>query len=210
MTRPMSLQGNHVPEALPFAPKALSGLSEKLITSHYENNYKGAVKNLNRVEKDLAQVTAETPPFAVAALRERELLFRNSKGLHEAYFGNLGGDGRRSGPIEGAITHAYGSAARWEEHFRMTGVGLGGGSGWVVLALELDTNMLRTVSAANHTQALAMSCPLLVLDMYEHSYQMDFGAHHARYIDAFFSNVNWDHVNRRLERAQRAFEMLRT
>ena len=56
---------------LPFAPGSLNGLSEKLISSHHENNYGGAVKNLNRVEQDLAKIDADTPPFAVAALRER-------------------------------------------------------------------------------------------------------------------------------------------
>ena len=167
------------------------------------------MRNLNRTERELAQVTADTPPFIVAALRDRELGFRNSKTLHEGYFGNLGGDGRRSGPIESALAQAYASSTRWEQHMRATAMGLGGGSGWAILALELDTGALRTVSAGHHTQALATSVPLLVMDLYEHSYQMDFGASVARYIDAFFANVNWEEVNRRLERAVRASAALR-
>jgi Fe-Mn family superoxide dismutase len=79
----------------------------------------------------------------------------------------------------------------------------------VILALELDTGGLRTYGSASHTQTLASSSPLLVLDMYEHSYQMDFGAEHARYIDAFFANAKWDEVNRRLERARAASATLR-
>ena len=206
---PPALAGNHAPRPLPFKPTALQGISERLITSHHENNYGGAVKNLNRVEKELSAITADTPPFVVAALRERELTFRNSKGLHEAYFGNLGGDGKRGGAIDTALGQAYGSATAWETHFRATGLGLGGGSGWVVLALELDTGALRTFGAAGHPQQLATSVPLLVLDMYEHSYQLDYGAAHARYIDAFFANVAWDEVNRRFERSQRAAALLR-
>jgi superoxide dismutase, Fe-Mn family len=209
MTIPSALSGNHTVVPLPFAPGALTGLSEKLISSHHENNYGGAVRNLNRVEQELAQITPDTPPFVVAALRERELTFRNSKSLHEAYFANLGGNGRRTGAIESAIAQAYGSTARWEQHMRATGMGLGGGSGWAILALELDTGALRTVSSGNHTQALATSAPLLVMDLYEHSYQMDFGAGVARYIDAFFANVNWEEVNRRLERALVASANLR-
>lgn len=204
--RPMptqpALSGNHTVQPLPFKPASLNGLSERLVVSHHEKNYGGAVKNLNRVEQELSKINAETPPFVVAALRERELTFRNSKTLHEAYFANLGGDGRRSGNIETALTEAYGSTAAWETQFRMTAMGLGGGSGWVVLAYELEGGGLRTVGSGGHTQILATSVPLLVLDMYEHSYHIDFGAEHARYIDAFFANAKWDEVNRRLERAK--------
>jgi superoxide dismutase, Fe-Mn family len=209
MTTPTALAGNHTIVALPFSPGSLNGISERMITSHHDNNYSGAVKNLNRVEQELVQITADTPPFVVAALRERELTFRNSKTLHEAYFANLGGNGRRSGAIEAAIAQAYGTTARWEQHARATAIGLGGGSGWVILAFELETGGLRTIGSGNHTQTLATSAPLLVLDMYEHSYQMDFGAGVAKYVDAFFANVNWDEVNRRLDRAARASALLR-
>ena len=204
MTHPRALTGNHTLVPLPFNPASLHGLSERLITSHHEHNYGGAVSNLNRVEQELSGVTAETPPFVVAALRERELMFRNSTQLHEAYFANLGGDGHRSGAIDAALGDAYGSTAGWETQFRASAMGLGGGSGWVVLALELDTGGLRTIGSGHHTQALAAGLPLLVLDMYEHSYHLDFGAAVARYIDAFFANVRWDEVNRRFERGQRA------
>ena len=205
-----ALAGRNEMIPLPFAATSLHGLSEKLITSHHDNNYGAAVKNLNRVEQELSGISADTPPFVVAALREKELTFRNSKTLHEHYFANLGGDGRRSGKVERALADAYGTSARWEEQFRWTGLGLGGGSGWVVLALELDTGALRTYGSGNHTQALAAGVPLLVMDMYEHSYQMDYGAAAPRYIDAFFSNVQWDEVNRRLEHAERAAAVLRS
>lgn len=208
MPTPRAFAGNHAVLPLPFAPGALPGLSERMISSHHENNYAGAVRNLNRVELELARVTADTPPFVVAALHERELAFRNSKTLHEAYFANLGGDGRRSGAIESALADAYGSSATWEQHARTTAMGLGGGSGWALLVFELDTGDLRTIASGNHTQALTTSVPLLVLDMYEHSYQMDFGAAVARYLDAFFANVRWDEVDRRLESARRARAML--
>jgi len=209
MPSPAALSANHSMVAIPFAPASLNGLSERMIASHHENNYGGAVKNLNRVEQELSHISKDTPPFVVAALRDRELTFRNSKTLHEAYFANLGGDGRRSGAIETALVQAYGSTARWEEHFRATGLGLGGGSGWVILNFELETGSLRTCASGNHTQVLATSVPLFVLDMYEHAYQMDFGAGAAKYIDAFFNNAKWDEVNRRFERAQKASNALR-
>ncbi|MSR75359.1 MAG: superoxide dismutase [Planctomycetes bacterium] len=207
--RPPAFAGQHALVPLPFDATKLNGISAKLITSHHENNYGAAVKNLNKVEGELLKVSAETPPFLVAGLRERELMFRNSKTLHEAYFANLGGDGKRSGAIESALSAAYSSLATWETHFRATGLCLGGGSGWVVLSWELFTGTLRTAWSSNHTQSLASSVPLLVMDMYEHAYQMDFGAAHAKYIDTFFANIQWDEVNRRLERAQLASAALR-
>ena len=206
---PSALAGTHNVVPLPFKPTALNGISEKLIVSHHDNNYAGAVKNLNKAEQELSRINADTPPFVVAGLRQSELTFRNSKTLHEAYFGNLGGDGKRSGSIEKALSEAYGASSRWEEHFRATGAGLGGGSGWVILSLELDGGALRTAWSGNHTQVLATSVPLLVMDMYEHAYQMDFGAAAAKYIDTFFVNIRWDEVNHRYERALAAAKVLR-
>jgi Fe-Mn family superoxide dismutase len=198
-----ALSADHVVAPLPFDPAKLNGLSERMIRSHYENNYGGAVKNLNRVEQELHGINKDTPPFVVAALRERELTFRGSKLLHEQYFSVLGGDGKRAGEIEKALTDAYGTSAHWEEHFCATGLGLSGGSGWVVLGYELDTGTLRTIWSGNHTQSLAAFMPLLVMDMYEHSYQMDYAAASPKYIDAFFANVRWDVVDDKLARARK-------
>ncbi len=89
--------GKHQLVPLPFDPKKLSGLSERLLVGHHENNYGGALKNLNKVEVDLAATTKDTPGYLVSGLRERELQFTNSVILHELYFGNLGGNGKASG-----------------------------------------------------------------------------------------------------------------
>ncbi len=194
--------GQHVLQPLPFDPRALIGLSERLIVSHHENNYGGAVRNLNTLEKQLAQVSKDTPAFVVGGLRQHELMYRNSMTLHEAYFGNLGGDGRATGDIAAAISATYGGMDAWETHFRLTGTSLGGGSGWVILAFELMTGELRTVWSGHHTQILATALPLLVMDMYEHSYQMDYGAAALKYIDAFLANVQWNEVDRRFGQAQ--------
>ena len=206
---PPAFRGQHVAKPLPFNPAKLNGLSEKLLVSHHDNNYAGAIKNLNRLEQELAQVTPETPAFVVGGLRQSELTYRNSMTLHEAYFGNLGGNGKASGAVAAAIAGAYGSFDNWALHFRSIGASLGGGSGWVVLACELMTGELRTVGANHHTQALATSLPLLVMDMYEHAYAMDYGAAAAKYIDAFFANIQWDMVNQRLEQADKLSRPLR-
>ena len=193
---------------LPFDPKKLTGISEKMIVSHHENNYAGAVKNLNKVEEAIAGAK-DAPSFSIAGLRERELTFANSKVLHELYFGNLGGDGKASGSVEKAIASTFGGFGNWEAQFRAVGMALGGGSGWVVLDWSFALNQLRIAWSGGHTQSLVAGMPLLVMDMYEHAYQMDYGASATKYIDAFFQNVQWDEVNRRYERVQKADAALR-
>jgi Fe-Mn family superoxide dismutase len=202
--------GRHVIVPLPFDPKKLKGLSEKLITSHHENNYGGAVKNLNKVEDELTRITKETPGFQLSGLRERELTFGNSMVLHELYFGNLGGDGKASGAVGKAVGDAFGGFGRWEELFRATGMSLAGGSGWTILDLGLHTGNLGVHWSGGHSQVPADAVPLLVMDMYEHAYQMDYGAAAAKYVDAFFANINWDEVSRRYQRAVNAWRALRS
>jgi Fe-Mn family superoxide dismutase len=205
---PPAPAGKHNVVPLPFDPKRLSGISERMIVSHHDNNYAGAVKNLNKVEADLASINKDTPGYVVSSLRERELTYTNSIILHEHYFKNLGGDGKLSGDVEKAIAAAYGSVTRWEEQFRATAMSLGGGSGWVVMAFNFHTGDLHTYAAANHAQAVAFGQPILVLDMYEHAYAIDYGAAHAKYIDAFFNSLYGDALDDRLGRARRAAKLL--
>jgi superoxide dismutase, Fe-Mn family len=201
--------GSHEIKPLPFDPTKLKGLSENLLVSHHDHNYAGAVKNLNKVEAEIAAMTKATPPFLVGGLMERELMFRNSATLHEYYFGNLGGDGKSGGAIDTAIATAWGTASQWEERFRATAMSLAGGSGWVVLAHDLYRDELVSSWSSGHPQTLAVAAPLLVLDMYEHAYAIDYGAAAARYVDAFFANVNWDAVNGRFEHSRKAAAALR-
>src|SRR5215212_5614469 len=195
--------GGHKPVPLPFSAAKLQGLSEKLLTSHHDNNSAGAIKNLNAVELELDKVTKDTPGFQVAALRERELTYANSAYLHERYFENLGGDGKPAGEISKALATQFGSAARWEEQVRATAMSLGGGSGWVVIAISPLTNDLRVVGTGGHSQALAAGTPIFVLDMFEHAYALDYGAAHAKYIDAFFANLNWAVLDKRWQAARK-------
>ncbi len=201
--------GKHVPVPLPFAPGKLTGISEKMIVSHHDNNYTAAIKNLNKVEEQLTAVNKETPGFLVAGLKERELTFTNSMILHEHYFGNLGGNGKAGGAIQQKLAASYGSFGKWEEQFRALGASLGGGSGWAIVDYNLHEGDVRAYWAGNHTQTLAGGLPLLVMDMYEHAYAIDYGAAAAKYIDAFFQNINWDAVNGRLESAEKAGALFR-
>ncbi len=194
------------PLPLPFNPARLPGLSEKLLVSHHENNYAGAWKNLVKTREALAQLPKDAAGPLVAGLRERELTFGNSVVLHELYFGNLGGDGKSAGAVAKALADGI---PRFEEQFRALAGSLGGGSGWAILDFCFQTHDLHISWAGHHTQTLAFAAPLLVLDMYEHSYHLDYGAAAARYVDAFFQNVHWDEVNRRYERALKADVLFR-
>ncbi|HLG15461.1 MAG TPA: Fe-Mn family superoxide dismutase [Blastocatellia bacterium] len=203
---PPAFRGQHQPKPLPFDPAKLKGLSEKLIRSHWENNYGGAVKALNAVEQRLDAMLKDKdlPAYVYGDVKREELARTGSVVLHEYYFANLGGDGRAGNEIAASLKQAFGSYERWEDEFRKTGAALGGGSGWVILAFNMHTGEVHNYWAWDHMHNAPMSRPLLVLDMYEHAYHMDYGAAAARYIDAFMQNVNWEVVNRRLTGAQKA------
>lgn len=189
---------------LPFDPAKLKGLSEKLLTSHYQNNYAGAVKRLNLIQQQIGGLPKDAAPYQLGALKREELIATNSMILHEFYFGNLGGDGTVSGTIVPLLTAQYGALDAWEQEFRLAGLSLGGGSGWVIVNYNPRERAVHTYWAGDHTQNLAWGMPLLVMDMYEHAYTIDYGANAKGYIDAFFQNVNWDAVNRRAEQAASA------
>ncbi|MGH9799989.1 MAG: Fe-Mn family superoxide dismutase, partial [Blastocatellia bacterium] len=133
--------GEHKPKPLPFDPAKLKGLSEKLIKSHHENNYTGAVGALNVVEKRLAAMVADKdlPGYVYADLKREELVRTGSVVLHELYFANLGGDGKAGGDILNAIKTDWGSYEQWEAEFRKSAAGLAGGSGWVNFSINLHT-----------------------------------------------------------------------
>lgn len=191
----------HTPVPLPYASGSLKGLSEKLIQSHWENNYSGAVRALNTIRGRLAQAAADadTPPYVYNGLKREQLLRTGSVVLHELYFAGLGGDGKADAALRSRIAPSFGSYDAWEVEFRKIAQGLAGGSGWVMLGYNHTLKLLENHWMADHATAPANTTPLLVLDMYEHAFAIDFGATAARYIDAYFANIKWDEVSRRLQ-----------
>jgi len=178
-------------------PKRLKGLSEKLIVSHWENNYGGAVKRLNVISTQLAGLDFATAPvFVVNGLKREELIATNSMILHELYFDSLGAEGEPDRTLREALMRDFGSFERWRTEFVAMGKAMGGGSGWVLLTYSPRDRKLVNQWAADHTHGLAGSSPILALDMYEHSYHMDYGAAAAKYVDAFMENIRWESVSR--------------
>ena len=177
----------------------LDGLSQKLIASHHENNYAGAVKRLAAIRKQLGELDwSSAPVFVINGLKREELVAANSACLHELYFDALGGDGvLPSNGFSVALTRDFGSVDRWRTEFTALARAMGGGSGWAILAWSSREGRLINHWAADHTNLLAGATPVLALDMYEHAYHMDFGAKAAAYVDAFMKNIRWDAVYRR-------------
>jgi Fe-Mn family superoxide dismutase len=202
-------------EIAPIAVRAslLSGLSEQMVVGHYENHYGRAVRALNDVGRELAALDAAAPSNRLGRLKQEELALLGSVTLHELYFGNLGGY-RRAGPNSGLgrpdwhevpdeftreIAAGFADADAWRNEFTALAQSLAGGSGWVVLTWSRRHKRFANQIATDHTQAAVDAAPVLVLDMYEHAYQMDFGANATAYIDTFFRNINWDVVLKRIK-----------
>jgi Fe-Mn family superoxide dismutase len=116
---------------LSLDPKSIKGISEKVLVSHYENNYVGAVKRLNAMSAQLAELDfAKAPNFMVNGLKREELIAANSMILHEIYFDGLGGGAGASGAQAEAIARDFGSVEHWRTEFVAMRNAEGGGSGW--------------------------------------------------------------------------------
>jgi superoxide dismutase, Fe-Mn family len=192
---------DHQPKPLPFDSAKLNGLSQKLIDSHWSNNYSGAVRALNETKKRLAAALADRdlPAYIYNDVKREHAMRTGSVVLHELYFDNLGGNGKADSAAQSWLGTAFGGFDRWESEFRRIANGLGGGSGWVVLGYNHQFGTAENYWMADHTTSPAATTPLLVMDMYEHSYHMDFGAAAGMYVDAFFNNINWETVLKRID-----------
>src|SRR3954464_6642292 len=144
VTASKAFAGQHQPKPLPFDATKLTGSSEKLIRSHHENNYTGAVKALNVVEQHLAELGTmkDMPAYLYGDLKREELMRTGSVVLHEKYFANLGGNGKADGTARKMIEQNWGSFDAWDMEFRRIANALSGGSGWTVLAYNNHTKEL--------------------------------------------------------------------
>jgi Fe-Mn family superoxide dismutase len=203
--QPAPAKPNYAPKPLPFDPKSIKGLSEKILTSHYDNNYSGAVKRLNAITAQLAELdVAKAPVFVINGLKREELIAVNSMILHELYFGGLGEESQPGSALNDALARDFGGVDRWRAEFVAMGKAEGGGSGWVLLAWNPRDKRLINTWAADHTMNLAGGQPILALDMYEHAYQMDYGAKAGDYVDAYMKAIRWANADQLFERYSRS------
>ena len=186
-------------------PARIKGMSERLIVSHYENNYGGAVKRLNAIADRLASLDFDTAPnFVVNGLKREQLIATNSMILHEVFFAGLGQESGPDSVLQEALARDFGSVERWRAEFVSMGKAQAGGSGWVLLTYSPRDGRLVNAWAADHTTTVAGGTPILALDMYEHSYHMDYGAKAADYVGVFMAAINWPVVRRFYDEARRS------
>jgi Fe-Mn family superoxide dismutase len=187
----------YVMKPLSCDPNRIRGMSERTIISHYENNYGGAVKRLNLIAEKLAEPDyASAPGFLVNGLKREQLIATNSMILHEVFFDGLGDESEPGPSLKEALARDFGSYNRWRAEFIAMGKALGGGSGWALLTWSPRDRKLTIQWASDHCHTMAGGTPILALDMYEHSYHIDYGAKAANYVDVFMAAINWPAVQR--------------
>ncbi len=179
----------------------LAGFSDTLLKNHF-TLYQGYVTNTNKVLETLAQMLKEgkaaTPEYA--ELKRRLGWEFNGMRLHEYYFENLGGQGGldANGSLGKKLAESFGSVEAWEKDFRATGAMRG--IGWVVLYQDPANGRLINFWVNEHDVAHPAGCqPLLIMDVFEHAFMIDYGLKKADYIEAFFKAVNWKAVEARLK-----------
>jgi Fe-Mn family superoxide dismutase len=179
----------------------MEGFSETLLTNHF-TLYQGYVTNTNKLADLLAGMlkdgTVGTPEYA--ELKRRMGFEFNGMRLHEYYFGNLGGKAplNKSGELTSKLADAFGSVDAWEQDFRATGAMRG--IGWTILYRDNLTGWLFNQWINEHEVGHFAGCtPVLVMDVFEHAFMIDYGLKRADYINAFFKNLDWGVVEGRLK-----------
>ncbi len=179
----------------------MEGFSETLLKNHF-TLYQGYVTNTNKVLDTLAQMLkddkAATPEFA--ELKRRLGWEFNGMRLHEYYFENLGGKSPldKNGRLAKKMTGDFGSYEAWEKDFKATGTMRG--IGWVALYQDITNERLMNFWINEHDVAHPAGCrPLLIMDVFEHAFMLDYGLKKADYIGSFFKNINWTVVEGKLK-----------
>ena len=182
--------------------RELNGISQRTMEEHYEL-YKGYVGKTNEIQEKLMTVDRASANQIYSDLRSLRVDLSFATGgvkNHETYFGHLGGKGGApTGKVAELIARDFPSVDAFLADFKASGLAA---RGWVWLAYDHDWNTLTTVVGdAQNTFPLWNATPVLALDVYEHAYWLDYGRLRAKYIEAFFNNLDWAAVNANLERA---------
>ena len=193
-------------EPKPLKYTELDGLSERQLKEHHDVLYAGYVKKVNEIEEKLKNVDISTANATYSDLRElkmEETFAVNGVKLHEGYFDNMNkvdkpGLSILNGKVGKLIERDFGSYEAWEKEFKAMGLCA---RGWVVLGYDLDEKKLKNILCDSHNQGGVWNMiALLIMDVYEHAYFIDYATGRKAYIEAFFKNIDWEEVNRRIER----------
>jgi superoxide dismutase, Fe-Mn family len=178
----------------------LDGISQRQIEEHY-TLYEAYVKKTNEIRSKLRDVDRSSANGTYSDLRELkvELSFAlDAVKLHEGYFGHLRKDGGQpNDKTRQLIEKSFGSMDAWKEDLRATGIA---GRGWAITAFDFDDNRLHNyIADAHNLYGIWNAMPVIILDTYEHAYLIDYGVKRPPYIEAFFRNLDWNEVNRRVD-----------
>lgn len=183
-------------------PWTLNGITPRLIESHYEGNYGAAMRKLNAVSDELAELDPAANSEAFHRLKRDELRLLNSTLLHELYFASLGGDGRAMPEaMATAIARDFGTVDRWRHEFVALAEASATGAGWVLLIYVPRDDRLINQATSDDCQSVPGGIPILAIDLYEHAYHIDFGPNATAYIAAFMRNIDWAAVQKRYDNA---------
>jgi len=179
----------------------MKGFSDTLLNNHF-TLYQGYVTNTSKLLDTLAAMLKDgkvgTPEYA--EMKRRLGWEFNGMRLHEYYFENLGGKAalNKSGKLGKKLAEEFGSYENWEKDFR--GTGTMRGIGWTILYQDNLTGKLMNQWINEHDAGHPAGCiPILVLDVFEHAFMIDYGLKRADYIESFFSNINWVAAEARLK-----------
>jgi len=178
----------------------MEGFSDTLLKNHF-TLYQGYVTNTNKLMEALDSLLKQgktgTPEYA--ELKRRFGWEFNGMRLHEWYFENLGGKGsiQQTGKLYPKLTESFGSYEAWEKDFKATGAMRG--IGWTVLYQDLIGGNLINFWINEHDVGHPTGgMPILIMDVFEHAFMIDYGLKRADYIEAFFKNIHWTEVEKRL------------
>ena len=180
--------------------ESLDGLSEKQLKEHHDVLYARYVKKIGEIEEKLKSVDLSSANATYSDLRElkmEETFALNGVKLHEGYFDNMVSAGSpASGKILEMINRDFGSYENWEKEFKAMGLCA---RGWVVLGYDLDEKKLKNILCDSHNQGAPWNMlALLIMDVYEHAYFIDYATARKAYIEAFFKNIDWKYVDMRI------------
>ena len=189
----------------PLKYKELKGLSEKQLSEHHDVLYAGYVKKISEIEEKLKNVDLSSANATHSDLRElkmEETFALNGVKLHEGYFENMTSEGqgaRGEGlEVEKLLERDFGSYENWEKEFKAMGLAA---RGWVVLGYDLDEKKLKNILCDSHNQGGVWNMiAILIMDVYEHAYFLDYATARKAYIEAFFQNINWEFANSLLDK----------
>ncbi|MCC7429272.1 superoxide dismutase [bacterium] len=176
----------------------MNGFEDQLLKNHF-TLYNGYVTNTNKVAAQLNEMakTGNVGTYEYGELKRRFGWEFNGMRLHELYFGNLGGDGKmnQNSKVEKSIVENFGSIENWQKDFKSSGTIRG--IGWVILYKD-SGKLFNQWVGEHHESHLATCTPLLVMDLWEHAFMLQFQLDKASYINAFFNNINWSIVESRM------------